>query len=399
MADDAKRGRHPINALTAVRVRNEKKPGRYADGNGLYLVVDETGARRWLLRIVIQGKRRDLGFGSATLVPLADAREKALAYRRIARQGGNPVPDRLNPSALVPTFIKAADTVHQARAPGFRNAKHAAQWISTIRTYVNPHIGHLTVDKIKTPDILRLIGPIWLAKPETAQRVLQRIGTILDWAKAAGYRFDENPVDGVKQGLAKQSSGRKHHNAMPFVEVPGFVKRLRAKDGFAASHLPLEFLILTAVRTGEVLEAKRSEVDLEVAVWTIPAERMKAKREHRVPLVPRAIAILEMARAISPLSEFLFAGRDGVKPASNMTLLQVMKRADVNYVPHGFRSSFRDWASETTNHPRDVCEMALAHTISNKVEAAYRRGDLFDKRRRLMADWSDFVDGRAPKVE
>jgi integrase len=395
MADDSRRrGRHPVNALTAVRVRNEKKPGRYADGNGLYLVVDPSGARRWLLRLVIEGRRRDLGLGSATLFPLSEVREKAQAYRKTARQGSDPVRERKRASTVAPTFSKAAETVHKSRAPGFKNAKHAAQWISTLRTYANPTIGELRIDLIATPDILRLIGPIWLSKPETARRVLQRISTVFDWAKAAGYRSGENPVDGVKQGLAKQSGGKKHHNAMPFSEVPAFVANLRAADGFAASHLLLEFLILTAVRTGEVLGAKWDEIDLAAAVWTIPAERMKAKREHRVPLTARCIEILKSAREISPLSDYMFTGRDGVKPASNMTMLQVMKRAGFLYVPHGFRSSFRDWASETTNHPRDVCEMALAHTISNKVEAAYRRGDMFDKRRLLMDDWTTFVKGK-----
>lgn len=391
LADDGKRCRHPEKALTAIKVRNEKRPGRYTDGNGLYLVVDPSGARRWLLRIVVKGRRRDLGLGSASLVPLTEAREKALAYRKIARQGGNPITELRRASSVAPTFSAAAETVHEARAPGFRNAKHAAQWISTLRTYANPTIGQMTVDVIGTPDILRLIGPIWLAKPETARRVLQRIAAVFDWAKAAGYRSGENPVEGVKQGLSKQSGGKQHHSAMPFSEVPAFVAMLRSEDGFAASHLPLEFLILTAVRTGEVLEAKWTEIDLLAAVWTIPAERMKAKREHRVPLSSRCLEILKSAREISPLSVFIFNGRDGVRPPSNMTLLQVMKRANLPYVPHGFRSSFRDWASETTNHPRDVCEMALAHTISNKVEAAYRRGDLFDKRRALMDDWATYI--------
>jgi integrase len=391
MEDDMKqRVRHPMNALSAVRVRNEKLPGRYADGNGLYLVVDPSGARRWLLRIVIEGKRRDLGLGSAVLVPLAEAREKALAYRKIARQGGNPVPVR-SFSPVAPTFGVAAETVHNARAPSFQNAKHSAQWLSTLKTYANPTIGEMTVDLIGTPDILRLIGPIWLAKPETARRVLQRISTVFDWARAAGYRSGENPVDGVKQGLAKQANSKTHHPAMPFTEVPAFVRSLRAEDGYAASHLPLEFLILTALRTNEVLQATWSEVDLDAAVWIIPAERMKAKREHRVPLTKRCIEVLKAAREISPLSDLVFTGRDGVRAASNMTLLQVMKRADLRYVPHGFRSSFRDWASETTNHPRDVCEMALAHTINNKVEAAYRRGDMFEKRRVLMEDWAIYL--------
>ena len=394
MADDSKRrGRHPINALTAVRVRNEKKPGRYADGNGLYLVVDPSGARRWLLRLIIEGRRRDLGLGSTRLVPLSEAREKALAYRKTARQGGDPVREGKRTSAVAPTFSNAAETVHASRAPGFRNAKHAAQWISTLRTYANPTIGEMTIDVIATPDILRLIGPIWLAKPETARRVLQRIGTVFDWAKAAGYRTGENPVGGVKQGLAKQAGGKKHHSAMPFIDVPEFVAMLRATDGYATSHLPLEFMILTAVRTSEVLKAKWPEMDLNAAVWTIPAERMKAKREHRVPLTARCIEILEVARQISPISDYVFTGRDGMKPASNMTMLQVMNRLELPYVPHGFRSSFRDWASETTNHPREVCEIALAHTISNKVEAAYRRGDLLERRTTLMHDWEAFLSG------
>jgi integrase len=392
MADDSRRrGRHPVNALTTVRVRNEKKPGRYADGNGLYLVVDPSGARRWLLRLVIEGRRRDLGLGSASLVPLSEAREKARAYRKTARQGGDPVRERKRASAVAPTFSKAAETVHESRAPGFRNAKHAAQWISTLRMYANPTIGELRVDAVGTPDILRLIGPIWLSKPETARRVLQRTAAVLDWAKAAGYRSGENPVDGVKQGLPKQTGGKKHHIAMPFREVPAFVGMLRTAEGSMTSHLLLEFLILTAVRTGEVLGAKWDEVDLAAAAWTIPAERMKAKREHRVPLTGRCIEILKSAREIGPLSEYVFTGRDGVRPASNMTMLQAMKRAGLSYVPHGFRSSFRDWASETTNHPHDVCEMALAHTISNKVEAAYRRGDMFEKRRSLMEDWAEFL--------
>jgi integrase len=392
MADDLKqRKRHPINALTAVRVRNEKLPGRYADGNGLHLVVDPSGARRWLLRIVIQKKRRDLGLGSAILVSLAEAREKALAYRKIARQGGDPVPARSSAS-IAPTFSMAAETVHEARAPGFRNAKHAAQWLSTLKTYANPTIGEMTVDLIATPDILRLIGPIWLAKPETARRVLQRISTVFDWAKAAGYRSGENPVDGVKQGLAKQSSEKKHHAAMPFADVPAFIKTLRSPIDITASYLPFEFLILTAARTNEVLKATWNEIDFTTAIWTISSKRMKAKREHRVPLAARCIEILKSAKNLSPMSEFVFTGRDGVRAPSNMTLLQVMKRADLSYVPHGFRSSFRDWASETTNHPREVCEMALAHTIKNKVEAAYRRGDLFEKRRALMNDWANFIE-------
>jgi integrase len=392
MADNPKRReRHPVNALTAVRVRKEKKPSRYADGNGLYLVVDPSGARRWLLRIVIEGHRRDLGLGSAGLVPLSEAREKAQAYRKVARQGGDPVRERKRASAVAPTFRQAAEKVHTERKSNFRNAKHAAQWISTLRTYANPTIGELRVDVIGTPDIHRLVGPIWLSKAETARRVLQRISVVFDWAKAAGFRAGENPVDGVKQGLAKQSGGKKHHSSMPFVEVPAFVAMLRGEQSYALTHLPLEFLILTATRTSEVLNAKWTEVDFDNKIWTIPQERMKAKREHSVPLCQRCLEILRAARQMHPLSDYIFAGRDLLKPLSNMSLLEVMRRHKISYVPHGFRSSFRDWAGETTRHPQDVCEMALAHTISNKAEAAYRRGDMLERRRALMEDWDLFV--------
>lgn len=382
--------RHPINALTALKVRTEKKPGRYTDGNGLYLVIDPSGARRWLLRLVIQGKRRDLGLGSATLVSLAEAREQALAYRKIARRGGDPIDQKLR-TAPKPTFSTVAEAAHKERAPTFRNAKHAAQWISTLRTYAFPVIGRMSVDTIGTPDILRLIRPIWQSKPETARRVLQRIAVVMDAAKADGHRTGDNPVNAVKQGLSKQVGVKQHHRAMPFAEVPSFVTKLRTDDGFALSHLPLEYLILTACRTSEVLRATWDEIDFSRAVWTIPKSRMKANREHRVPLAQRCLEILKQAREHSPLSDFVFTGRDGVSAASNMTLVQVMRRDNLAYVPHGFRSSFRDWASETTSYPREVCEMALAHTISNKVEAAYRRGDLFNKRWALMEDWATYV--------
>jgi integrase len=385
-----KSGRHPEKALSAKTVQNAK-PGRYTDGNGLYLVVDPTGAKRWLLRIVIRGKRRDLGLGSASLVPLAEAREKALAYRKVARQGGDPVFEQRKRNAVIPTFAEAAELVHDGRKATYRNAKHAAQWIKTLQTYAFPFIGGLAVDVVGTPDILRVLFPIWTSKEETARRVAQRMETVFDWAKAAGHRTSENPVEGAKQGLQKQKARKKHHAAMPFKDVPVFVASLRATGGFAASHVPLEFLILTAARTNEVLGAQWPEVDLNNATWTIPAGRMKAEREHRVPLVERTIGLLHEARKLSPLSEFIFVGKDINRPLSNMTLLEVLKRAKLPYTTHGFRSSFRDWAGETTSHPADVCEMALAHTIKDKTEAAYRRGDMFERRRLLMSDWAAYV--------
>lgn len=344
-----------------------------------------------MLRIVIKRKRRDLGLGSALLVPLAEAREKAIAYRKIARRGGDPVLEDSKLRRIAPTFKEAAELVHNDRKAGYKNQKHAAQWITTLKTYAFPFIGNLPVDTIGTPDILKVLFPIWTSKEETARRVAQRIEVVFDWAKAAGHRTGDNPVEGAKQGLQKQKARKGHHAAMPFNDVPAFVKTLRQSNGNAASHVPLEFLILTATRTSEVLGALWSEIDIESSTWTIPPERMKAEREHRVPLVPRAIALLEQARLMSQTSNLIFVGRNVERPLSNMTLLEVLKRAELPYTTHGFRSSFRDWAGETTAHPADVCEMALAHTIKSKTEAAYRRGDLFEKRRALMNDWANYL--------
>ncbi len=290
-------GRHPENALTTVQVRALKAPGRYADGHGLYLVVDPSGAKRWLLRIVIQGRRRDIGLGGASLVSLAEAREKALAYRKTARNGGDPLAEHRKAQAIIPTFAEAAELVHAEHKATWKNPKHAAQWIATLRTYANPHLGAKRVDQIETPDVLRALSPIWLTKSETARRVRQRIGTVLDWAKAAGHRSGENPVDGVGRGLPRQSERDEHHAALPYSEVPAFVTRLRAtSDQGEVSRLAFEFLILTAARTGEVLGAQWSEIDESQALWTVPAVRMKAGREHRVPLSLRALEILYRRR-------------------------------------------------------------------------------------------------------
>ena len=385
-------GRHPDRALTAVRVNAAKVPGRYADGNGLYLVVEQTGGKRWLLRTVVQGKRRDIGLGGLSLVTLAEARAKAIEYRKIARDGGDPVAERKAAKAVVPTFAEAAERVHADREASWKNEKHAAQWINTLRTYAFPHLGERPVNTLATPDVLRVLSPIWLAKPETARRVRQRIETVLDWAKAAGYRTGDNPVEGVARGLPRQAEREKHHAALPYAEVPAFVARLRSSDQGMIARLAFEFLILTAARTGEVLGARWSEIDETQALWTIPAERMKAAREHRVPLGKRAMSILREAEPLAAGSDYLFPGRSTAKPMSNMILLMALRRMNLKITAHGFRSAFRDWAAETTNIPREVAEMALAHAVENKVEAAYRRGDLLTKRRELMQQWSDYVE-------
>lgn len=389
---------HPDKALTAAQIRKVSEAGRYGDGNGLYLVVDPSGARRWVLRTVVHGRRRDIGLGGLKIVSLAEARNLAMQYRRIARDGGDPLLERRNARRIVPTFEAAALSVHGEHKATWRNAKHAAQWINTLTEYVFPLIGNRPVDQIDTPDLLRVLTPIWLTKPETARRVRQRVSTVLDWAKAAGHRSGDNPIAGVAKGLPKQPDRASHLAALPYTEVPAFVDRLRASDFAEVVRLAFEFLVLTAARTSEVLGAKWTEIDLEGAVWTIPGSRMKAGREHRVPLASACITILKRVRELAPEADYVFTGRSSEKPLSNMAFLMALRRLKLDVTAHGFRSAFRDWASERTNFPNEVCELALAHTIKNKVEAAYRRGDLLEKRRELMATWAAFVTSSKGKV-
>jgi integrase len=299
---------------------------------------------------------------------------------------------------IIPTFEQAARSVHAEHLPTWKNPKHGAQWINTLSQYVIPALGTQMVDKIETADVLKVLSPIWLIKPETARRVRQRIGTVLDWAKAAGFRAGDNPIDGVTRGLPKQVDGDQHHSALPFAEVPGFIEALRASDVTEATRLAFEFLVLTATRTSEVLGARWSEIDFETKGWTVPAVRMKAKRPHKVPLTDRTLEILHRCNVLAAESEFVFQGRISSKPLSNMVFLMALRRMNVDATAHGFRSSFRDWASERTNFPREVCEQALAHTIKDKTEAAYRRSDLFERRRDLMAAWERFAVTDTAKI-
>jgi integrase len=387
-------GKHPEKALTAMQVRNLNKPGRYADGNGLYLVVDPSGAKRWLLRVVVQGKRRDIGLGGTSLVSLSEAREKALSYRKLARDGGDPLAEKRKEKREIPTFTTAAEQVHAEHKASWKNKKHVDQWINTLKEYVFPHFGETRVDQVYTPDVLKALGPIWLTKPETARRVRQRIKAVLDWAKAAGFRSGENPVEGVEKALPKQNGRDSHHEAMPYGQIPAFITNLRASDAGEITRLALEFLILTASRTSEVLQAQWDEFDLDQALWTVPADRMKAGRIHRVPLSGRCLEILKRAKELEADSSYVFPGRSANKPLSNMVFLMMLRRMNLDVTAHGFRSSFRDWAAEATHFPREVAEMALAHTIENKVEAAYRRGDLMEKRREMMQAWAGYVTER-----
>ncbi|HEY3433012.1 MAG TPA: integrase arm-type DNA-binding domain-containing protein [Rhodocyclaceae bacterium] len=388
-----KAGKHPEKALTAVKVKALAAPGRYADGNGLYLVVDPSGSKRWVLRTVIKGKRCDIGLGGLSLVSLAEARDEAARLRKIARNNGDPLMERRTARKVIPTFEEAARQVHKEHSPSWRNPKHAGQWINTMAEYAFPEFGSRRVDAIGTSDVKAALLSIWHTKPETARRVRQRINMVFDWCKASGLRTGDNPCDGLAKVLPKQTDRGEHHAAMPYPDVPDFILTLRESDAGELARLAFEFLILTAGRTGEIVAARRSEINANAGIWTIPAERMKAKREHRVPLSQRCLEILNRAKELAGDSEYVFPGRSPGKPLSNMAFLMMLRRMSLDITAHGFRSSFRDWAAERTNVPRDVCEAALAHSVQDKTEAAYNRTDLFEKRRNLMDAWAGFCAG------
>ena len=388
---DPVRKKHPDKALTALKIRNTTKPGRYADGNGLYLVVDPSGAKRWVLRIVIHGKRRDIGLGGIKTTTLAEARAIAVAMRSEARAGGDPLETRLKARRVVTTFAEAAVKVHEEHSPTWKNSKHRQQWINTLKQYVFPALGNMAINKINTPDILAALSPIWLTKPETARRVRQRIRTVFDWAKAAGYIDGENPTIGVTKGLPKQPKNSSHFDALPYCQVGDFIRDLRNGSSNEIVKLAFEFMILTAARTGEVHGATWEEIDFDNRAWNIPSERMKAGKAHRVPLSHRCVEILRFSKQLNGDNAFIFHGQNLSKPLSNMAFLMIIRRMGLPVTAHGFRSAFRDWSAEQTSFPRELCEKALAHTIANKTESAYQRGDLFEKRRELMSGWSRYV--------
>ena len=343
-------------------------------------------------------RRTDIGLGGFSLVSLKEAREEATRLRKIARDGEDPLTERRKARVTVPTFEEAATQVHLEHSKTWNNEKHAAQWINTLTEYTFPLFGDRPIDQVATAEVLSALSPIWLTKPETARRVRQRIGTVLDWAKAAGHRSGDNPINGIEKGLPKQPKKQKHHAALPYSDVNSFVVNLRKEDANESTRLAFEFLILTATPTREVILAEWSEVDLEETSWTIPAERMKAKKIFRVPLSHRCIEILEQAKELSDGGPYIFSGRSAKKPLSNMVFLMMIGRMEKNITAHGFRSSFRDWSAEKTNFSRAVCEMALSHTVADKVEAAYLRGDLFDKRRELMETWATYATAQSGNV-
>lgn len=394
--------------LSVKAVAARKKPGYHPDGDGLYLQISSTATKSWVFRYMLHGKAREMGLGSLKVVSLAEARTKAAEQRALLHDRVDPIEARNAGRASLAlhkaksiTFAKCAADYIKAHRAGWKNPKHISQWENTIETYCGPILGKLAIQAVDAGGVLRVLEPIWSEKPETARRLRGRIEKVLDWAAAREYRTGNNParwhghLDKLLPKL-KKNLRVKHHPALPFDDIGEFVAALRALDGMAPR--ALEFLILTAGRTGEVLGARRNEFDLAKGMWTVPAGRMKGEREHRVPLSARAVAIVRDLLK-SHEGEYVFPGQRAGAPLSNMALLQVLQermgREDLTV--HGFRSTFRDWAAERTNFAREVCEMALAHVVSDETEAAYRRGDLLEKRRQLMAKWSEHCDTPKPQ--
>ena len=357
----------------------------------MYLVVQPTGTRSWVQRLVIRGRKREIGLGSTALVPLAEAREQALANRKLARQGGDPLAEKRRSQGM-PTFAEAAARVVEQKRAGWRSPRHPQQWLGSLERYAFPRIGGQPVTEVTRADVLEVLSPIWHSKAPTARCVHQRIHAVLEWAVGMDYRTD-NPCDRVLPVLGPQGDIVQHMRALPHREVAAAIATVRASTVTPMVRLAFEFLVLTAARSGEAREARWTEIDTAARVWTVPATRMKAKREHRVPLCARAGEILDAARTLCDGGSPLVFPTAGAKPLDDRRFRRLLQRHRIAAVPHGFRSSFRDWAAEETDHPREVIEAALAHVVQNKVEAAYARSDLFERRRRLMDDWAEYLAG------
>ena len=373
--------------LTATTIKNITKPGKYYDRDGLMLVVTSAETKRWVQRISVNGKRTDIGLGSAKFVSLAEARAEALENKKIAQASGDPRESKKR--KVIPTFSEAFEEVFRIKQPSWRNRKHGQQFRNTMETYVLPKIGRQNISEISVAGVLAVLEPIWLTKAETARRVKQRISSVFMWAVANGYRPDD-PTAHLSLVLPRQTAQTQHMLSLPYDQVADFLSKLRLSKAMASTKLAIEFVILTAARSGEVRHATWSEINFEDRKWTIPATRMKAGEEHVVPLSERCMALLEEAQKLSDCS-LIFSGMRPNQPMSDMTMSKLVKKLGYNVTIHGFRTTFRIWAQEQTNTPTEVAEKALAHKLQNKVMAAYARSDLFEKRRELMDAWAEYV--------
>ena len=384
--------------LTAAFVKSVKRPGVYGDEHGLRLRVQKsrkrgTVSKYWTWRGTVNGNRRDAGLGSFPYVTLAEARQAAFEYRKIARAGGDPL--ALKRRQDVPTFPEAIEVVIGIHREGWKDTgKSERQWRASLRDYAMPRLGRKRVDQITSADVMAVLTPQWHTKTVTMQRVRQRIGAVMKWAMTQGYRSDNPAGDVISGALPKTGTVQRHHPALPFSEVPNAVKKVKESGAYKGTILAFEFLVLTACRSGEVRFATWDEVDLKSETWTVPGSRMKAKRDHRVPLSRRALEILREARTLSDGTGLIFPSARG-RVIDKAVASNILRKLGIEAVPHGFRSSFADWAAECSEAPRDVRELALAHVNSDRVEAAYRRTDLFDRRRVLMEEWSEFVGATA----
>ncbi len=377
--------------LTATGVKAASASGRYGDGDGLFLLVGRGGGKSWAVRVQKDGKRRDFGLGSASKVPLKLARERAVLVRSQVEAGIDPVAERRK-AAGIPTFRQAAALVHAEHKGSWANGKHQAQWLSTLEAYAFPAFGDVSVANIDAPAVRDALAAIWLQKPETARRLRQRIRSVIDWSLAKGYRDAPLAMAVIDKALPRQRERVKHHAALPHADLPAFMVELRSKE--TMGRLALEAVILTAARSGEIRLGTWGELDLEAATWTIPAERMKAKREHVVPLSGAAVRLFERMKHYRRLgSDLVFPGTAKGKPLSDMTLTKALRDMGLAVTAHGFRSTFRDWVAEQTNWPAELAEAALAHVVADKTVAAYQRGPMLEKRAVMMAAWADYCEG------
>ena len=381
--------------ISAKFVENVTEAGKYYDLHGLFLHVRPSGAKKWLQRYTFNGRRREIGLGSAKIVSVATARKKAYQNLVIVSEGKDPIEDNKQ-DKIIPKFEEAARTVYEANRPTWRNAKHAAQFITTLETYAFPVIGNMPVKDINSTHVLQILSPIWVTKSETARRIRQRLSTVFKWCVAKQWRVDDPADIAIAQALPSQKKKVTHRKSISYNEVADFLDTVSKSSAGLNTKLGIEFLILTATRSGEVRNARWDEVD--GSLWTIPAERMKAEVAHRIPLPSRCMEILASAKEISQGSGYIFEGTKPNKPLSENTFNKLMKELGLDVHAHGFRTSFRTWTQEKTNYPREIAEAALAHSLSDKAEAAYARSDLLEKRAEMMEAWAQFLSASGSDV-